>query len=36
MGIELLDQVAEKLNDVAEVEKRYKESQKYLMLSAKK
>ena len=36
MGIELLDQVAEKLEGVAEVEKRYKESQKYLMLSAKK
>ena len=36
MGIELLDQVAGQLEDVAEVEKRYKESQKYLMLSAKK
>ena len=36
MGIELLDQVAEQLDGVAEVEKRYKESQKYLMLSAKK
>lgn len=35
MGIELLDQVAGQLEDVAEVEKRYKESQKYLMLSAK-
>ncbi|NME35713.1 translation initiation factor IF-3 [Fusobacterium sp. FSA-380-WT-3A] len=36
MGIELLDDVASKFEGFAEVEKRYKDAQKYLMLSLKK
>ncbi|MCI6152607.1 MAG: translation initiation factor IF-3 [Fusobacterium perfoetens] len=36
MGIELLDDVASQFEGFAEVEKRYKDAQKYLMLSLKK
>lgn len=36
MGIELLDDVASKFDGFAEVEKRYKDAQKHLLLSLKK
>ena len=36
MGIELLDQVAERFKDTADVEKRYRDGQKHLLLTAKK
>lgn len=36
MGIELLDDVANQFEGFAEVEKKYKDAQKYLMLSLKK
>lgn len=36
MGIELLDQVAERFKEIADVEKRYKDGQKHLLLSVKK
>lgn len=36
LGIKLLDEVAEKFSETATVEKRYAESQKYIMLTPKK
>lgn len=36
LGIKLLDQIAEKFTETATVEKRYAESQKFLMLTPKK